>query len=252
MADIIEIGNRIELSKILIDKTAEKKNYISQVLDIKDAHEMNIAMPIQNNRIIPLDIGDQYRLCFFTKKGMYQCKAEIINRYREGQLGILVIQLLTDPVRLQRRQYFRLSCVMDIAIHNISPDEEAVQKVLQEKNYANTTEMQAFAEQYDTIHNENWFEVTLVDISGGGARFFSQKEIDISSLISMCFPGILTETGKALELDGRLIACQPIPDRKLFEYRAEFYNVSAKERENLVKYIFEEERKQRKKEKGLE
>lgn len=252
MAEIIEVGDRIELSKVLLDKKAEKIDYISQVLDITDAHEMNIAMPIRNNRIIPLDIGDLYQLCFFTKKGMYQCKAEIINRYREGQLGILVIKLVTDPVKLQRRQYFRLSCVMDIAIHTISKEEEAVDARLREKNYANASEMQAYIEQYHTLHQENWLTVTLVDISGGGARFFSQQELDIQSMVSMRFPVILTEKGNMLELSGRLIACQPVPERKRFEYRAEFWQVSVKERETLVKYIFEEERKQRKKEKGLE
>lgn len=252
MADIIEVGNRIELTKVVLDKTAKKINYISQVLDIADAHEMNIAMPIRGNRIIPLDIGDVYRMCFYTRKGMYQCKAEIINRYREGQLGILVIRLITDPVKLQRRQYFRLSCVMDIHIHLISEEEEETADQIREKNYNSVSELEAALTLHEALHEDGWSVVTLVDVSGGGARFFMEKQLDLQTLVCLRFPDVMTEEGYPLELDGRVIACQAVPDRKRYEHRVEFCQVDVKERETLVKFIFEEERKQRKKEKGLD
>ena len=70
-----------------------EKKYFSQVYDILSEDEMKIAMPIVDGRVIPLPVNGRYDLCFYTSGGLYQCKATITDRYKEGGLFVLQIEI---------------------------------------------------------------------------------------------------------------------------------------------------------------
>ena len=80
------IGDRIELMHIksAIGRKVSDKKYGSQLLDFDGDRTAKIAMPISEGKVIPLEIDDDYHLCFFTNSGLYQCTARIKKRYRKS------------------------------------------------------------------------------------------------------------------------------------------------------------------------
>ena len=69
------IGDRIELTHLssATHRTLSENNYNSQLLDFDEVDMVKLSMPIFENRIIPLEVGDEYQLCFYTENGLYQC-----------------------------------------------------------------------------------------------------------------------------------------------------------------------------------
>ncbi len=237
LQEIISVGDRIELYKNSSqDMTSTRsRRYLSQVLDFKDNDKAVIAMPIENSRIIPLDIGDKYRLCFFTKLGLYQCYSVVEDRYRIGSIYMVVVRMISDLEKFQRRQYYRLDCIKQISYYTIS-QEDYIDKIKLEDN---------------VFGNANYKEAIMIDISGGGCKFNAQELIPIDSRVIIKFTLELSKGLTLFQLLGKIVySCEVANHQKTYENRVEFLDIKEEERENIVKFIFDEERRRRRKVNG--
>ena len=106
------IGDRIELMHIksAIGRKVSDKKYGSQLLDFDGDRTAKIAMPISEGKVIPLEIDDDYNLCFFTNSGLYQCTARIKKRYTENRMYVMDVIFLTPLKKFQMRKFYRLDC----------------------------------------------------------------------------------------------------------------------------------------------
>ena len=65
---------------------------------------------------------------------------------------------------------------------------------------------------------------------------------------------IVITDGKSKEytLISKILTARELPDRPgLYEHRAQYIHIDTAEREEIIRFIFEEERKHRKREKGI-
>ena len=83
-------------------------------------------------------------------------------------------------------------------------------------------------------------------------RFTSRAVYEKDGLI-FCKYGLLIHGGaKEYEIICKILDVRDIPNRNgEFEYRIQFVNLDNDEREEIIQYIFEEERKNRRKERGF-
>lgn len=91
-----------------------------------------------------------------------------------------------------------------------------------------------------------------MDISGGGIRFVGDYCYEPDSLV--CCKYNLATDGKSKEytLISKILTARELPDRPgLYEHRAQYIHIDTAEREEIIRFIFEEERKHRKREKGI-
>ena len=88
----------------------------------------------------------------------------------------------------------------------------------------------------------------IVDISGGGARFLSETQYDIGTFILFEFTLDIEGKPKEYSIIGRVVDSSMPPGRESYENRIKFININDKDRESIIKYIFEEERKIRNRE----
>lgn len=238
ISKIISPGDRIELKKPekLVEKEddTEKKThikpYVSQVYDILDDEQLKIAMPMVEGRVIPLPLHARYDMCFFTSGGLYQAKGVITDRYKEDGLYILVVELTSELKKFQRRQYFRLEYTMDI-IYKAIDEKELVEAV-------------ANIESSDEVEDDEFNKGIVLDISGGGLRFTSNQELERNSIII-----IKIDMGGESEniFLANIINSKKVQNREsVYEHRAEFRNMQNATREHLIKFIFDTERKLRK------
>lgn len=248
LSKIISIGNKIELTRVSqqasynLDEEGIKKNkvYVSQVYEVIDDDHIKIAVPLDGGKVVMLPNNTRIDACFITSKGLYQGRFVIVDRYKEGNLVIQVIELINELQKYQRRQFFRLSCTMGI-MYKILEDEETVKEYMEEEE-----------ELSEKLKKESLMQGVALDISGGGMRFVSKNRHNkyemMAALVRLSYS---EEEEWNYGILAKIISVSTSKNNKnLFEHRVEFLNVDSKVRENIIKFIFEEERKRRKKESG--
>ena len=230
------IGDRIELIHIksAIGRKVSDKKYGSQLLDFDGDRTAKIAMPISEGKVIPLEIDDDYNLCFFTNSGLYQCTAQIKKRYTENRMYVMDVIFLTPLKKFQRRKFYRLDCLFPIR-YRIVPKEQ-----FEKKNEA---------EQDNEKDEILWKEGTISDLSGGGIRFHGNVECKKEDLVEIVLPLSLQSGIVPLSLYMKVVSCVHFEgSRVAYETRGEFLNINEKERETVIKYVFEEQRRRMRKE----
>lgn len=230
------IGDRIELIHIksAIGRKVSDKKYGSQVLDFDGDRTAKIAMPISEGKVIPLEIDDDYNLCFFTNSGLYQCTAQIKKRYTENRMYVMDVIFLTPLKKFQRRKFYRLDCLFPIR-YRIVPKEQ-----FEKKNEA---------EQDNEKDEILWEEGTISDLSGGGIRFHGNVECKKGDFVEIVLPLSLQSGIIPLSLYMKVVSCVHFEgSRVAYETRGEFLNINEKERETVIKYVFEEQRRRMRKE----
>lgn len=245
LSKLIGVGNKIELTKVGQPSRDElgpngeniKKVYVSQVYDIIDDDRIKIAIPMDNGKVILYPNNTRIDVCFYTNKGLYQGRFVIVDRYKEGNLMVQIIELTNELQKYQRRQYYRLSCTMGIMYKTI-PQEEL-------KEYYNKADLM---EDLDIASLNN---AVALDISGGGMRFVSKIDNRKGNVVLLLISFNYGENFKKYAVLANVINVAPTKNnRSMFEHRVEYSNLKSSVREDIIRFIFEEERRRRKKENG--
>lgn len=240
LSNYVMPGDRVELTNLRsTGKTGEeeqdKKVYKSQINDILSEDCLEITMPMDKTKLQLLPVDAEYMMYIFTANGVYRCKVRVSQRYKSGNLYLLSMDLTSNLSKHQRREYYRYECALELEVRTLSTLEtEALQK-----------NEPFFAEELPLNKG------IIVDISGGGIRFVSGTVFEPDSVLYLRFKLLHLDGPKDYRLAGRLLTVKKMENKPgLFENRVQFMNMEQKEREEIIKFIFEQERKQRKREKG--
>ena len=246
LSDHVIPGDKVDLTEVKSEEriagsgVIERKTYSSRVYDIVSEDEIQVNMPFIDGHIVLLEIGDDYDLCFYSGNGLYQCYARVTDRYKANNVYVLCLELTSPLRKFQRREYYRLNCILNMKCREVGDKEYDDMKMKQnDVSFINT----------DLILEDG----VIVDISGGGAKFISDRKFDRDTKILFMFNlnigGRLTE----YEVIGRIILSEEMEGRP-GEYRnhVQFVNIKDRDREGIIRYIFEEERKIRRKESGIQ
>lgn len=250
LKNVLKVGDRIELKSIYQARTttADAKIYQSQVLDIIDDYRMNIAVPIESGHLVPLEVGSRYELSFLTSNGLYMCKCEIKNRMKQNNVYYLVLDIISELKRDQRRQYFRLEKIIPLKYRVVSELEMRLRYFMEKKAYKDDREKRLVTEKLEQLEGMVQ-EGTIVNVSGGGLKFSSMTKHENGTNIIVRF---YLEEELFVEAEARIIGVNEVMNQKgRMEYRCEFKKIKKEIRESIVRYIFSEERRQRQKENGL-
>ncbi len=96
---------------------------------------------------------------------------------------------------------------------------------------------------------KDWKEGTISDLSGGGLRFHGKDQLERGAVVEVMLPLSLKSGIVPLTFFARVIACMNYEGSRIaFEVRGEFINIEDAEREIVVKYVFEEQRRRLRKE----
>lgn len=240
LAKLVSPGDKIELQTVehmREDKEDSKKMYYSQVHEILSSDRMEIIMPTEKTKLILLPIDSTYDMIIYAHGTIYQCFVRIVERYKSNNLYILVVELISNLQKYQRREFFRFSCALEMHARTLA-DEEI--KFVENK------------EKFKAIPGFLLKKGIIVDISGGGLRFISEEIYEKDCLIYCTCQLLLNGENKVFDVVGRVLNVKPVENRKgLYEYRVKYIDIDVKKREEIIRYIFQEERKNRKKENGL-
>lgn len=231
-------GNKLEMRAVErtkhVDEPDRKKFLSSAVYDILSEERLEIYMPMEKTKLVLLPVNIEYDIYFYTSAGVYQCFAKVVDRYKTDHKYIVVLELTSDLKRYQRREYYRLSCAIDMKDRELDREE-----------------IMAFQDMTRLLKPELPFNRSIiVDISGGGLRFVGDHIYEPDSFLYCRFQLVQQGKNKEYTFVIRVIASVPVEGKHdRFEHRAQYIQMDAKEREEIIHFIFEEERRKRKREK---
>lgn len=252
LREILTIGDKIDVRQIdnFGSQMHNVKTYVSQLLDFVDSDVISIATPMGNNKMIMLDVGENYQLCFYANKGLYQCNCVVMKYYKEKNMVIAITRLTSDLEKFQRRQYYRLECIHEIEYRIITKEEEILDNRIRLDNFQNTDERSECRKRIIQLSKE-WQKASITDLSGGGARFNSYYMHQSGDNVRLKLDFIISGELKKLLLGAEIIYSNKLINQSgAYEHRAEFKDIGKKDREDLIKYIFEQERRRRRNDKN--
>lgn len=205
------------------------KGYRSKVLDILDEDRIEVLMPMEKSKVVTLPVDGEYDLYFFTEMGLYQCYARITDRYKDNNVYVMVMDLISNLRKYQRREYYRLSCALEMDSRPLEAEEVKLAEAgRREKKIPDLPLKQSI----------------VVDISGGGMRFVADYAYEPDMLIMCRYRLLVGKEEKEYSLVGKVLAVHEVENRPgSYEHRVQYINVDTEEREEIIKYIFDEERR---------
>ena len=238
----LKVGNRVD-RRILqeVNQSYDSENkpevYKSQIYDLISEYEIILTMPIISSKIILLPVDVRYELCFYTEYGLYTCDAIIKERYKESNIYVVKLEIISALTKFQRREYYRYECLTNLFFQIITDEEEL--------------------RMFDPVELEEHHRMTfpkdratsgmIVDISGGGLRAVTTERVKENARVLLLFELEVKGEIKEMLVIGNIISCRKSEksfDNK-YELRIEFANISYKDRELIIRYIFEAERRKK-------
>lgn len=235
----ISPGDKLELkstvSVVLPDGTEGVKTYRTTVYDILDDGRLELVMPMEQTRLVLLPVDGEYDVCFFSHGGMYRADVRIVDRQKINGTYILVVEMISNLHKYQRREYYRFNCVVEMEAREMTRQE-----------------VDTFAKGLTyLIPEKDMVRGVIVDISGGGTRFVSRQKFNEDSILLMSFKLPVMEKERSFLLAAKVVYSGGIDNRiNEYENRVKFEFIDTTTREEIIKYIFDEERRNRKNGKG--
>lgn len=183
--------------------------YKSNIQDVYDDH-IGISIPVREGIYLPLKKGEKVEGIFYSYKGTFKFHTIVVGR----KIDRIMMILLAKPksfIKIQRRNYVRVSTVSKVICSIIDSSEDA-----------------------------QFFEGFTLDISAGGMKLSTSKELNIGDTIAIS----VTLKNEELHLKGKIIRVEKEDKRNICGVA--FIDMDNKTTEKIVRLLFQIMREQRK------
>lgn len=227
----LEPGHKIEMRHMPqhpLKDGQKPKVHISQIFDVLEENKIEVLMPIERAKLVLLPLGAVYTLVIYTQQGVYQCEAKVVEQYKKGKAYLLAMEMVSPITKYQRREYYRHNCTLPIFTRTLTESE--LEKRIWDVSVEGT-------------------EGLMLDLGGGGVRFISREEYQPENMILCCFQLPIGLSGEMEEyrIVGKVLSSMLTgQDRDRYEIRVQFEDVTNSTREEIIQFIFEDERRQKK------
>lgn len=240
ISELLRVGDKVEV-RFVQQVEQEKvtgvaaKVYKCKLADITEDGELEITMPIENGKMVLLPLGIRFEFTFYTASGMYHSIGQIKERYKKDNIYMVLAELHSQIKKCQRREFYRYPCLIECQYFLISK-EDAETKTTDELIKQLRDDYFYDRQNHGTVH----------DLSGGGVRMIGDIELECESYVLLLVRLTNDKMDKQYSLISQVLDSKVVEGRKdKFESRVQFIFEDGKVREEIIRYIFEEERKSR-------
>ncbi len=201
-------------------------NKITYKADIQDVRKdyILISMPVSDNKYYLMHRGSIIEFYITGDKDIDKFRSEVLGKKIENNIQLVILSTPVFIEKIQRREYFRLPVALEAKLYMLPGD----------KVYKNIKEVP-----------EGYFrrlkEGIVIDISGGGLKAAVKEQMTKGHLviISINIPDELTVLCKIVWVEN---------DTKNRNYKVAlcFEGISERDRDRVIKFIFEKMRSQSK------
>lgn len=174
---------------------------------------ISVAAPYRANQILPLREGMVVEITFWDEISAYSFTAKIIQRIAVP-VPVFVLELPDDVRKMQRRNFVRVPAFYPLT--------------------------------YRTVAREGLsapVTANMVDLSGGGMRFRTKEPIELKSLL---YVHLQLPTGE-LQTPALVARVEKKEDDKAYFVSVEFNEILERERDRIIRCVFDLQRAMRKK-----
>jgi c-di-GMP-binding flagellar brake protein YcgR len=227
----------LQLAERADDPTTEKSVYYSTIFDVGEDNTIEVNMPTIAGKLQLLQKNIRYEFIFTTSSGMYRAQGTVTEHMKRERFYLLKIHIDTDLERFQRRRYFRMECMIPLIFMGLTPEVAALPTMQEIREY---------------IDNSEDMKVrgigTMLDISGGGTRFITSNSLQDIPFILIKFQLECQKEHKEIDVVGRIVASEKAKNSEKYVHRVEFFFKDNQLKERVITYVFDEQRRLRKKE----
>ena len=244
MTPVFKIGDKVDLvqkSSSAGGKISERQ-YASRIIDFDMIRTAKLSAPIQDGHLVPLSVGDDYDLIVFTTAGLYSCRGRVKKRYMEGKIPVLDVLIVSEFKKYQRREFFRLDCSFEISYRKIDAEEKQLREKLANDNFDTPAEKKECRDRLFKMEPE-WLDGNITNLSGGGLKFHSVDRFEKDEITEVKIPLQFNNGFESLRFFSRVIeSSENIKAPRTYDTRCEFLSMGGRERELIVKFVFEQQR----------
>lgn len=213
---IFNINDKVEI----IEKG---RTYKSLIQDINSS-SICIGVPIYDYRSYPIHIGETLEYYVNVNKEVYKCLSIILGRRAENNVQLIELSIPENPIRVQRREYFRLPIVMDMKYYAIPPG----------RVYSGIKDI-------PSGYFERMKRSVTLDISGGGMKAKIDDEVKKGNFLIISF-----NIPEEIIAIASVVWCQKDEKDKNYKAALRFEGIKEKERDKIIRFIFSKSRDQSK------
>lgn len=211
------------------------------VQTISGEDRISVNAPIYKGHIFPVEVDSTVSV-FLPQDaaGIYTFFAKVIARKEINKVPTLVLKKTSKIKKSQRRQFFRLDFVGDINIKMDSIPEEN-QKYLREMPRASS---KIVIVKGEGLQEAAYFSMQGKDLSGGGFKAIGRAPISEGTQIA----GLMILNEDPIPFAGKVVRCVRTNDTvESYEIGVGFLDMDDSLRSKIVGFIFERQRRMRKK-----
>ncbi len=241
----IKPGSRVSIS-VFQDKSNKTENtgrkFETKLEDVTEQGVLVMQLPYEGGKLVALSTGLRYEFIFNTPNGFYNALGQVVRRYKKENFYFMDVVLTSPLEKYQRREYFRIECSLPALCIFLTSYEEEMESITDVERYLEDHCTDDFAAGFGSITN----------ISGGGALFISSLDLQKGDFILL---RVNFQKDEEDEEDIAELVCHVLDKsydkvQEHFSYRLMFKIQDPKFRERIIHFVFEEERKIRRKVQG--
>lgn len=215
----LNIGTRFELEILGTNGNRIGTTHISKLLEHVNERTLIVSAPIYESRLIYVPLNGKVRITFFhNKHGLHGFTAIVTAREQRESLSVLRIQAESPPEKTQRRTHYRLDCTLNVEY----------------KVYNDNLIHETDKPQYKKALTKN--------ISGSGACIVVSEEIPKDTAME-----IYIDLGETVKVRAKcsVSRCSLMEMNKIPKYMLglHFTEITTLNQDNIIKYIFEQQRR---------
>lgn len=175
---------------------------------------------------ISLDKMSCYAIYIFSYEKVYLTYVYFQSSFVANGSHMVSLEIVSPMERVQRRKHQRVSCHIRMLFRQVAAD--CIQGDLPEKKM-----------DMDSVEYEDF----MVDISGGGIRFTTKREVRANEFLQVAFD-IEREGGTAtMSLFGQVVHSGKLRNEQdYYDIRMKYVGISEEEKEQIIHYVFQLER----------
>lgn len=203
------IGIAVEL--VVLEGEYEGK-YRTRIEEVGEK-TLFVGAPFSAGEVVPLREGTKVKLTFWDEAAAYSFEGKIMKRIAEP-VPMVVFELPDSVAKVQRRNYVRVPALYPISFQSVTK------------------------EGLSALHKG-----TTLDLSGGGMCFLTKDRVENNSLLYVH----LTLPKGELKMPVRVCRAEKKEDSKHCTVSVEFHDISERDRDQIIRCVFDIQRTMRKK-----
>lgn len=203
------LGLAVELAVLEGDYQGK---YMTRIEEIGE-RILTVGAPINQREVVPLREGTKVKLTFWDEAAAYSFEGKIMQRIAVP-IPMFILELPESVAKVQRRNYVRVPALYPVLFQSVTKE--------------GLSDLQ---------------KGTLLDLSGGGMRFLTKERVENNALLYVH----LTLPKGEIKTPVRVCRSEKLEDSKHYTVSVEFHEILERERDQIIRCVFDIQRAMRKK-----